>query len=76
MRRSPGRKKIRSLKLRIRGIRSNPNKVARAKAGADWPCVSAWTVEGWMSEVLASRPSIRCTASHTPHGMNLEKRAT
>lgn len=44
--------------------------------GADWPCVSACTVDGWMSEVLASRPSIRCTASHTPQGMNLEKSAT
>jgi hypothetical protein len=68
--------KIRSLKLRIRGIRSNPNKLASANTSADWPCVSARTVDGWISDLLASRPSMRCTASHTPQGMNLEKRAT
>ena len=60
----------------MRGIRSNPNSVARVNTGADWPWVSACTVEGWMSEVLASRPSIRCTASHTPQGMNRENSAT
>jgi len=60
----------------MRGIRSNPNKVASANTGADCPWVSAWTVDGWMSDLLASSPSIRCTASHTPQGMNLEKSAT
>jgi pimeloyl-ACP methyl ester carboxylesterase len=38
---SLARKKVRSLKLRMRGIRSNPNKVARVNTGADWPWVSA-----------------------------------
>ena len=59
----------------MRGIRSNPNRCASAKTGNVWPCVSACTLVGWTSEVFASSPSIRYTASHTPHGMNRENSA-
>ncbi len=30
----------------------------KAEHGSDCPCVSAWTVSGWMSEVFFSRPSM------------------
>lgn len=62
--------------LRLRGSRSNPNRVASVNTGADCPCVSACTVQGLTPEELDNNPSIRWTASHTPHGMNRENNAT
>src|ERR1700724_2733469 len=47
-----GRKKVRSFQLRMRGISLIPSRNERAWTGVDWPCVSACTVVGWMSEVF------------------------
>ena len=54
---------VRCFQFRIRGIHWNARRYARPKTVSDWPCVSAWSVSGRISERFSNNTSVRIQAA-------------